>query len=82
MLTSSRVQCCDHRSDQSNIADKIVESNPEKFQASIARPAEMEERRRRRSQAVARIHIEGMTCNKCVNFIQSKVSDVRQYWLE
>ena len=30
-------------------------------------------RRRRRTQAVARIHIEGMTCNKCVNFIQSKV---------
>ena len=63
MLTA---ECC--------VADKIVECNPHKFQASIARPAEMEDRRRRRrTQAVARIHIEGMTCNKCVNFIQSKV---------
>ena len=30
---------------------------------------------------MARIHIDGMTCNKCVNFIQSKVSYVRQYLL-
>ena len=70
VLTSSRAQCC--------VSDKIVECNPNKFQASIARPAEMEERRRRRSQAVARIHIDGMTCNKCVNFIQTKVKIVRQ----
>ena len=25
-------------------------------------------------RATARIHIEGMTCNKCVDFIQTKVS--------
>ena len=63
---------------QSCVPDKIVECNPGKFQASIARPEMEKETRRRRSRAVARVHIDGMTCNKCVNFIQSKVRNVRQ----
>ena len=56
------------------VSDKIVETNPDKFQVRISRPGEMEaRRRRRRTGGLARIHIDGMTCNKCVNFIQSKV---------
>ena len=60
--------------------DQIEQCNPAKFTAKVMKPGAGVTNDRRPGgaggsrRATARIHIDGMTCNKCVNFIQTKVS--------
>jgi len=61
--------------DRLTIASEIEQCNPKKFSCSVMSPGEDEAKGRRTGEA--KIHVDGMTCNKCVNFIQSKVSELK-----
>ena len=58
--------------DLSYVADQITSCNPAKFSASVLSPA-MARPGPGGRRGVARVHVEGMTCGKCVNFITTKV---------
>ena len=57
-----------------SVADQITSCNPAKFSASVLSPA-MARPGPGGRRGVARVHVEGMTCGKCVNFITTKVRD-------
>ena len=59
----------------SSVADQITSCNPAKFSASVLSPA-MARPGPGGRRGVARVHVEGMTCGKCVNFITTKVREV------
>ena len=60
------------------ISGDIEECNTSKFRATVLSPKMGNMRRTRKG--IARINVNGMTCNKCVNFIQTKVSQKESYW--
>ena len=61
-----------------SISEDIEACNKTKFRATVMTPNNQESmsRRRGRRKGFTRIHINGMTCNKCVNYIQTKVSKI------
>eukprot|EP00092_Neocalanus_flemingeri_P008298 GFUD01008946.1.p1 GENE.GFUD01008946.1~~GFUD01008946.1.p1 ORF type:complete len:1309 (+),score=286.74 GFUD01008946.1:691-4617(+) len=63
------------------IAGYIEECNPEKFSASVVNPLTggmgySGEQNVERVKGSTRVHVEGMTCGKCVNYIQTKMKNV------
>ena len=62
----------------SSVADQITSCNPAKFSASVLSPA-MARPGPGGRRGVARVHVEGMTCGKCVNFITTKVRDHSEF---
>ena len=56
------------------ISGDIEECNTSKFHAIVLTPKMGNSSKRGLRRGRARINVNGMTCNKCVNFIQTKVS--------
>jgi len=68
--------------DPETIAESIERVNKDKFTAFLVNiPPTTRDKKKKRSKmtsggSVARVHVDGMTCGKCVNYIQSKMSEV------